>query len=98
MKIHTPHFVFGLFAWSLCSAITFAGPYAPPAGQSGTDAIPAASPLIHGWASGVANLTRGPQNISNPSSPPASFGTASLALGPADCTPSVTTKCVSLGD
>ena len=69
-----------------------AGPYAPAAGKPGSDAVPATDPSIVEWASGVANLTRGPENIANPALGLASFGTASAAIGPAD------NSVVSLGD
>jgi hypothetical protein len=56
--------------------------------------IPASDPSFIGWATGVVSLTRGPQNVGDPSSPLVSFGTASNALGGADGTFGV----VSLGD
>jgi hypothetical protein len=72
----------------------FAGPAA--AGPFLADpGIPANSPLFVGWATGVANLTRGPQNISVIGGPLASFGTAAEALGPAT---GVSSAVVSLGD
>ncbi len=69
-----------------------AGPFAPAAGQPGSDAIPFNSPKIVEWATG-ATVIRGPQDISNPGAGLATFGSASDALGPADGA-----SVVSLGD
>ncbi len=71
------------------------GPYAPAAGQPGSDAIANSDPRIVDWASGVVNLTRGPQDINAPAGALASYGAASAALGPAE---GDTTSVVSLGD
>jgi hypothetical protein len=70
---------------ALLVAPAAAGPYTAAG-------IPASDPRFVGWATGVADLNRGPQNISVPGSPPASFGTAAAALGKADG------GVVSLGD
>jgi hypothetical protein len=72
-----------------------AGPFAPPAGQPGSDAIDQTSPLFKGWATDVVQLVRGPMDISHPELGSASFGTAANALGPATGNPS---DVVSLGD
>jgi hypothetical protein len=72
-----------------------AGPFAPAADQPGSTAIAYNDPSIFGWATSVSSLIRGPQNISNPSGPLASFGVAADALGPAGTS---TTAVVSLGD
>jgi hypothetical protein len=61
---------------------TFAGPYAPAAGQPGSGAVPATDPRIVGWATGVSVLMRGLVDISDSQSPFASFGSAASALGP----------------
>ncbi len=61
---------------STFSSTTLAGPYV----ETG---IPSNSPLIKGWATGVSELVRGRQDYSNPTSPLATFGAASDALGPA---------------
>lgn len=84
-----------LFLATLCaSAITNAQSYAPPAGQAGSTAIAASSPSIVAWAT-EATVVRGKQDISNASSPLATFGTASEAVGaPSGSTLNV----VSLGD
>jgi len=66
------------------SPLCFAGPYAPPAGQPGSDAIAKDSLLIESWAAAVESVTRGPINVSNPGAGLASFGTPELALGPAE--------------
>jgi hypothetical protein len=73
-----------------------AGPYAPPAGQSGSDAVAAATPIA--WASSGISSTRGPQSIANPGLGLASFGDPSNALGPANATTANGTPVVSLGD
>lgn len=80
---------------TLCVATISNGQsYAPPAGQPGSTAIAASSPSIVAWATG-ATIVRGKQDISNPSSPLASFGTSNDALGaPGGSTLGV----VSLGD
>ena len=72
-----------------------AGPFAPAAGQAGSEAIEANSPLIAGWASGFEDLVRGPLDIANPGGGAASFGQGNLALGPATGSPA---DVVSLGD
>ena len=83
-------------ACGLASAV--AGPYAPPAGQAGSTAISADSSSFHGWATGVVELTRGPQDISDPASDLASFGSGDDALGKSDATISNPNPVVSLGD
>jgi hypothetical protein len=82
----------------LLVANTLAGPFAPPAGQSGTTAIAASDPMFVDWASGFSELARGPVNIANPGGGLASFGAGGNALGPADATPSNPAPVVSLGD
>lgn len=82
-----------LFLIPACAAI--GGPYDGEAGSPGSLAIPADSPAILGWASGVASLIRGPADISNTAFGFASFGEPALALGPATSDP---LHVVSLGD
>ena len=82
-----------LFGLSALLIALFVSPVA--AGPYLADGIPANSTLFVGWATGVANLTRGPQNISVAGGPLASFGTAAEALGPAT---GVSSAVVSLGD
>ena len=53
------------------------------------------APIFQEWASSVVSITRGPEDIANPNSPLASFGTPSNALGLANDN---TSKVVSLGD
>jgi hypothetical protein len=85
-------FLFPVIAFAAPSSAALAqGPYDPASGP-GSLGIPAASPLFVGWATGVPSLIRGPQNISTPGSPLATFGTSANALGPSDNT------VVSLGD
>ncbi|MFN4259847.1 MAG: PEP-CTERM sorting domain-containing protein [Gemmataceae bacterium] len=74
-------------AWLALAGWTWAGPYA-------ASGIPANDPAFVGWATGVAELVRGPQDIANPASPLASFGSAANALG----APGGTFDVVSLGD
>lgn len=66
---------------NLFSAVAHAGPFAPAAGQPGSTAIAKADAQIIGWATTVEQFARGPQDISNPSSPPASAGAATDAIG-----------------
>ncbi|MCP4115245.1 MAG: VPLPA-CTERM sorting domain-containing protein [Desulfobacteraceae bacterium] len=75
----------------LLSGISFAGSYAPAAGQPGSTAIFKDDPSFAAWATGV-DLVRGLQDISNPSGPYASYGTPEVALGKAG------DGVVSLGD
>jgi hypothetical protein len=72
-----------------------AGTYDPQVGQPGSLGIPYTSPLFQEWASSVVSLIRGPEDIADSNSPPASFGDPSNALGPAN---NNTSKVVSLGD
>lgn len=82
-----------------------AGPYSPAPGQPGSNAVAADDARIVAWASAVGELRRGSVDISDAESPPASFGSGSSALGPAnayDATtgfPSTTPgSVISLGD
>jgi hypothetical protein len=84
-----------LIAISSIAQFAPAGPFAPPAGQPGSDAISAGSGAIRSWAIAVESITRGPMNITNPTGGLASFGTPDAALGPAEGNPS---NVVSLGD
>jgi len=61
----------------LCPGLNWAGPF-PSSGISSSD------PRFVGFATGVSSLVRGPQDISDPASPPASFGVAGNALGAPD--------------
>jgi hypothetical protein len=77
-----------LFGLAMLNVVTLAqaGPYT-------ATGIPASSPSFVEWANSVQSLTRGPQNITNPTGPAATFGSASDALGPA-----TGSSVVSLGD
>ena len=66
--------------------------FAPPAGQEGSTAINADSPLFVGWATGCV-VERGPVRIDKPQMGLASYGVDADALGKAD-----DTLVVSLGD
>ena len=54
--------------------VAHAGPFAEPPGTPGPDAISKDSPMLVGWATGFQDLIRGPQDLSDPTSSPASFG------------------------
>ncbi len=63
--------------WALhLSAVSFAGPYAPAAGQAGSTAIFKSDAAIVGWATGYQNYLVGP-NVD------AAWQTPAKALGPA---------------
>ncbi|HEY2146353.1 MAG TPA: PEP-CTERM sorting domain-containing protein [Pirellulales bacterium] len=81
---------------SLCSRV-FAGPFPPQAGQPGSTAIAAGDPRFVEWASSVVSLSRGPENVANPSLGLASFGAPTNALGPSDAATNFA-GVVSLGD
>lgn len=66
--------------------------FAPPVGEPGTTAIHKDSTVFVAWATGV-QVTRGYQDISDPSLGFASFGDSTLAIGQADGD-----SIVSLGD
>jgi hypothetical protein len=74
-------------------SLVLAGPYAPRAGQAGSDAIAGTSSLFLEWASGYTDNTRGPLDIAHPANGLASYGSPTSALGAAD-----NTGVVSLGD
>ena len=70
--------------------------YDPQIGQAGSLGISYTSSAITEWSSSVVSLNRGPQDISNPNSPLASYGTASSTLGAQGTGSSA--NVVSLGD
>ncbi|MBO6080900.1 MAG: T9SS type A sorting domain-containing protein [Bacteroidales bacterium] len=71
------------------------GPFCGAVGTEGCNAIAANDNQFVAWATGVV-LTRGPQMITNPDGPFASFGGDTNAIGPA--TMDNTMDAVSLGD
>ncbi len=71
------------------------GPFCGAVGTDGCNAIAVDDNSFVAWATNVV-VTRGPQNISNPNSPLASFGDETNAIGPA--TPNNSMDAVSLGD
>lgn len=75
----------------------YSGPFAPAAGQPGSDAISASDIRFSTWASAVI-IERGPTEIGFPESSLASYGIDDDALGPADATPESPYSVVSLGD
>ncbi len=88
-----------LAAASLFLPPVLAGPYPGAAGTPGSDAVALDDPGIVAWASGVAELVRGPANITDPSKGYASFGAAANALGPVlSGNPDDVYDTVSLGD
>lgn len=71
-------------AWlTAVAAARAAGPYPPGPGDTGSDAIPANSPLFTGWATGVVSFARGPQQAGGAGTL-VSYGTAADVLGPPD--------------
>ncbi|MEM9418368.1 MAG: PEP-CTERM sorting domain-containing protein [Planctomycetota bacterium] len=80
---------------SLAPVASYAGSFAPAAEQSGSTAVANTSSDIVAWATGVADLTRGPADIQSPMDGDVTFGTADEALGAAEGT---STAVVSLGD
>ncbi len=72
--------------------------FSPQVGEAGftagVDAIERTDARFTGWATG-GSVVRGPQDISNPNSPLASFGVIGNAFGPASAS---ATDVVSLGD
>ena len=98
---------FFILALSAAGALAaMPGPYAPPAGEPGSTAIPywadeverEEDPRILGWASEVTHLKRGPENITQPGGELASYGKPSDALGVSDGYRSENLAVVSLGD
>ena len=87
--------LFGVTVLSCSMARAQQGPYDPQVGSGAKDAIPYTSSSFQEWASSVVSLARGPEDITNPNSPPASFGTIANVLGPAN---NSTTRVLSLGD
>ncbi len=75
-----------LLSCAVCAASVTpagAGSFAPAAGLPGSTAIDKDDPAFVAWATGVDSITRGPVDINDPTGALASFGTPSLALGPA---------------
>ncbi len=90
-----------LLAWAgpILLPPVVAGPYPGAAGVPGSDAVALDDPGIIAWASGVAELVRGPVNIANLAQGFASFGSGANALGPVlGADPDDVFDTVSLGD
>lgn len=87
-------------AATVCLAsAALAGPYPGPAGTPGSDAVAHDDAEIVAWASGVAELLRGPAKITDLTAGYASFGAAADALGPCVSEdPDDVYDVVSLGD
>ena len=77
----------------LLLALLLLAPLLARAGPCPATGIGADAPI--GWASEIVDLVRGPQDIGDPESPPASAGDAAEALGPASAG---SLDVVSLGD
>ena len=86
-----------LISLFVLGSVALAGPYAPAVGQPGTTAIAYDSPLFVGWATGVANLIRGPLDISDPGGDVVTWGTTLDVLGAADAA-ATNLPVLSLGD
>jgi hypothetical protein len=67
-----------LLLMMLASQLTFAGPYAPPAGQPGSTAIINSSSLFQGWASGYQDLIYGTDVDLTWQTPEKALGASSL--------------------
>ena len=89
--------VLGVLSLGLIPAASVRADYDPQVGQPGSLGIIKTSPAFTEWASSVVSITRGPQDITDPNSPLASFGSPSNALGPG-IGQSLTYNVVSLGD
>ncbi|MEO5917502.1 MAG: hypothetical protein ABIS50_24955 [Luteolibacter sp.] len=75
-----------------------AGPFAPAAGQPGSDAIAVADPRFTTWATSVSSI-RGPVDIAYPEDEVyVNFGVEANATGPADATAAAPYPVISLGD
>jgi len=88
------------FTFTVLAALSLAaraGPFAPAAGQPGTDAIAAADVRFTLWATS-AEITRGPSNIASANPIDVTYGTPEDAIGPADATPDEPYPAISLGD
>jgi len=88
----------------LAAAVVFgpaahAGPFAPPAGQPGSAAIPRDDAAFVAWAADV-EIVRGPVDITVPDGAVAGYGSEADAIGPADADADLleTFPVVSLGD
>jgi hypothetical protein len=81
--------------WIFAATASTRADFDPQVGQPGSLAIAKTDSAFTEWASSVAAFTRGPQDISDPGSPLASFGVPGNALGPGNANNS---NLVSLGD
>ncbi|MBC8010745.1 MAG: hypothetical protein H7067_11695 [Burkholderiales bacterium] len=91
--------VLSAVASPLLQTPALAGPYPGMAGTEGSDAVAMNDAAIVAWATGAAELVRGPINLSNLAQGYAFFGTAANALGPVlSANPADVFDTVSLGD
>lgn len=81
-----------LLLLAAAGSVMLSAQYAPPAGQPGSEAIPADSPLFKAWAKN-AQVTRGPRDIAANDGLYAEIGTPQSATGAPDGV-----DVVSLGD
>ncbi len=95
LALHIP-----LTGLALASALPLAaGPYDGATGAAGSLAVAHTDPAIAGWATGFADLVRGPAQAGAPANGFASFGAGDYALGPVlRETPDDVYDVVSLGD
>lgn len=75
----TPHW---LLAGLASASALFGGSYDGAAGTPGSLAVAHTDPAIVGWATGFADLVRGPAQIDTPGYGYASFGVGDYVLGP----------------
>jgi len=73
-----------LLASTVALAAIVDGPFPGPAGQTGSSAIYYNDPRIVSWGSSVAQIVRGPYDISDSESPLVDFGFLSAALNKAN--------------
>ncbi|MEM0897960.1 MAG: hypothetical protein AAGJ79_13875 [Verrucomicrobiota bacterium] len=79
-------------------SLQFAGPFAPAALEPGSTAIAFDDSRVAGWVTAVAELVRGPVDITVPTGAVTTFGSASDLIGPAGAFGSEFDPVVSLGD
>lgn len=72
--------VFGVVV-AVAAAPAARADFDPQVGQPGSRGIPVASSAFVGWTDTLVSITRGPQNIANPSGPLASAGNPLSVLG-----------------
>ena len=84
----------GVVILTVGACATVRADYDPQIGQPGSLGITHTSSAITEWSSSLVSINRGPRDLSNPSSPPASYGNPLNTLG----VNGDGTRVVSLGD